>query len=70
MSNPDQLPQPNTPADLETYVQQTARLLGLSIPPEQMASVVENFAQVQRIAESVLEFPLPDSLEATPRFEP
>ena len=58
------------PLDITAYVEQTATLLGLSIPTEQMASVVENFARVQAIAQPVLEFPLPDNLEAAPRFEP
>ena len=54
----------------EVYVQQTSQLLNLSIPPEQMADVVENFERIQAIAHPVLEFPLPDTLEAAPRFEP
>ncbi|MEM1253046.1 MAG: DUF4089 domain-containing protein [Cyanobacteria bacterium P01_H01_bin.21] len=58
------------PLDIAVYVEQTAKLLGLSIPAEQMASVVENFERVQAIAQPVLEFPLPDELEAAPRFEP
>ncbi|ESA35595.1 hypothetical protein N836_11390 [Leptolyngbya sp. Heron Island J] len=61
---------PISSPDISAYVQHTALLLGLSIPPEQMASVVENFKQVQAIAQPVLEFPLPDDLEAAPRFEP
>ena len=54
----------------EVYVQQTAQLLNLSIPPDQIASVVENFERIQAIAQPVLEFSLPDHLEAAPRFEP
>lgn len=55
---------------LKIYVPQTAQLLNLPIPPEQLASVVENFERIQAIAQPVLEFPLPDDLEAAPRFEP
>ena len=58
------------PAQIEAYVNHTTQLLGLSIPPEQMADVVENFERVHVIAQQVLEFPLPDALEAAPRFEP
>ena len=58
------------PSDITAYVEQTAKLLGLSIPPEQMPNVVENFARVQAIAQPVLEFPLPDDLEVASRFEP
>lgn len=56
--------------DADIYVQQTARLLNLPIPPAQMASVVKNFELVQAIAQPVLDFSLPDALEAAPRFEP
>ncbi|MGD1949878.1 MAG: DUF4089 domain-containing protein [Leptolyngbyaceae cyanobacterium] len=62
--------QPIQPLDIAVYVEQTVKLLELSIPTDQMASVVENFARVQAIAQPVLEFPLPDDLEAAPRFEP
>lgn len=54
----------------EVYVQQAAQLLNLPIPSDQMASVVENFERIQAIAQPVLEFSLPDHLEAAPRFEP
>jgi hypothetical protein len=53
-----------------SYVTQTAELLGLAIPPQQMASVVKNFEQIQAIAQPVLDFPLPDTLEVAPSFEP
>ena len=56
--------------DAAAYVQQTAQLLNLSIPPEHMASVIENFERIHAIAQPVLDFPLPDILEAAPRFEP
>ncbi|MEL6382909.1 MAG: DUF4089 domain-containing protein [Cyanobacteria bacterium J06626_18] len=56
--------------DLETYVDQTASLLGLTIPPEIRPSVLENFERVIAIAQPVLDFELPDSLESAPTFEP
>ncbi|MEO1404254.1 MAG: DUF4089 domain-containing protein [Cyanobacteria bacterium J06635_1] len=59
-----------SPFNAEIYVQQTAQLLNLTIPPEQMASVVKNFELVQAIAQPVLDFPLSDALESAPRFEP
>ncbi|MEO0378025.1 MAG: DUF4089 domain-containing protein [Cyanobacteria bacterium P01_A01_bin.17] len=64
---------PSNPSDtfaVEAYVTQTAELLGLSIPPEQMERVIENFESIQAIAQPVLDFPLPDTLEAAPTFEP
>ncbi|MEO1510306.1 MAG: DUF4089 domain-containing protein [Cyanobacteria bacterium J06633_23] len=56
--------------DATAYVQQSAQLLNLSIPPDHMDSMVENFERIQAIAQPVLDFPLPDNLEAAPRFEP
>jgi len=66
------MPQPSlpTPFDAEAYVQQTLQLLRLSVPLEQLPSVIENFERVQAIAQPVLDFPLPDNLEAAPQFEP
>lgn len=61
---------PLQPAQIEAYVRHTTQLLELPIPPEQMADVVENFERVHTIAQQILEFPLPDALEAAPRFEP
>ena len=56
--------------DSQTYVQQTLQLLGLSVGLEQLPNVVENFDRIHRIAQPVLDFPLPDELEAAPTFEP
>lgn len=52
------------------YVNQTAALLDLSIPPEFFPSVVEHFERVQAIAQPVLAFDLPSSLEPGFRFYP
>ncbi len=52
------------------YVTEIAKLLGLSIPPEQLQGVVASFEQIHTIAQPVLDFPLPDTLEAAPQFEP
>lgn len=56
--------------NVEAYVDQTAALLGLRIPPEIRASVIENFEQIVAIAQPVLDFEMPDSLEPAPTFEP
>ncbi|MEL6937314.1 MAG: DUF4089 domain-containing protein [Cyanobacteria bacterium J06607_17] len=61
---------PLQPDQIEAYVRHTTQLLELPIPPEQMADVVENFERVHTIAQQILEFTLPDDLEAAPRFEP
>lgn len=68
MSDPETTPQPSF--DAATYVDQTAALLGLTIPLEIRDSVIENFELVRAIAEPVLEFDLPDTIEPAPTFEP
>ncbi len=54
----------------EAYVDQTAALLGLTIPPELRSSVVENFDRIVAIAQPVLDFELPENLEPAATFEP
>ena len=72
MSDTASAPPSNAPSSFnsEVYVTQTAQLLGLAIPPEQMAGVVAQFDRLQTIAQPVLDFPLPDTLEAAPTFDP
>ncbi len=70
MSDSARPPADTAPFDASRYVTETLKLLGLTVPPEQMAGVVKNFEQVQAIAQPVLDFPLPDDLESAPRFEP
>ena len=53
-----------------TYVDQAAALLGLSIPPELRAGVVANFEHIQTIAQPVVDFSLPDTIESAATFEP
>ncbi|MEO1095299.1 MAG: DUF4089 domain-containing protein [Cyanobacteria bacterium J06638_28] len=54
----------------QAYVEQTAALLGLEIPPEIRSSVVEHFDRIVAIAQPVLDFELPDNLEPAATFEP
>ena len=54
----------------EAYVVQAASLQRISIPTHQLKGVIENFSQIQVIAQPVLNFQLPESLEPLPRFEP
>jgi hypothetical protein len=51
-------------------VEQTADLLGLTLPDEYKDSVVENFSQLSAIAQQVMEFPLPPHTEIAPVFKP
>ncbi len=56
--------------DAAEYVDTMALLLELPLAPEHRAGVVENFARIEAIAQLVLEFPLPEEIEAAPIFEP
>lgn len=54
----------------DEYVAQMALLLELPLAVEYRPGVVENFAKIMAIAQIVLEFPLPDEVEAAPTFRP
>ncbi|NEQ33913.1 MAG: DUF4089 domain-containing protein [Leptolyngbya sp. SIO4C5] len=56
--------------DAAAYVTLMAQVLNLPIPEDIKASVTENFQQIQAIAQPVIQFPLPDDLEAAPIFKP
>ncbi|NEP15590.1 MAG: DUF4089 domain-containing protein [Leptolyngbya sp. SIO4C1] len=47
-----------------------AQLQQLPISADRLPQVVEQFERLQKIAQPVLAFELPDELEAAPRFEP
>lgn len=56
--------------DTATYVDLMAAALGLTIPDEIKAGVVANVEHVWAIAQPVLTFPLPDTVESAATFEP
>lgn len=58
------------PIDLEIYIEVIASTVGLTIPEEIKAGVVANVEHIWAIAQPVLTFPLPDTLESAPTFEP
>jgi hypothetical protein len=52
------------------YVEQMASLLNLSLAPEHQLGVVENFTSIMAIADLLMEFPLPETIEAASVFQP
>jgi hypothetical protein len=56
--------------DPTDYVHAAASLIDLPLDPHDVPSIVTNFARIEAIAELVLEFSLPDNIEAAPIFEP
>ncbi len=61
---------PESEQDLSTFVDQTARLIGLPIPADYRQGVIDNFERIAAIAHLVTEFPLPEDTEIAPVFEP
>ena len=58
------------PFDIPDYVDITAALIDLPIDPEYRSGVVDNLTRIAAIAQVVNEFPLPDTIESAPVFEP
>ena len=56
--------------EMQAYVEQMTQLLGVPLPESIQPQVVENFVRVMAIAQPVLEFELPDTIEQAPTFKP
>jgi Protein of unknown function (DUF4089) len=52
------------------YVDLMAAVVGLPLYPGHRSGVVANFERIQTIAQLVMDFPLPETVEAAPVFEP
>lgn len=59
-----------TPEDLGVYVDSASKLIGLRILPEHRPGVIQAMGVITAAATLVMEFPLPDDVEAAPVFEP
>ena len=55
---------------IEKYVDHAAAALGLTLDHEFRPGVVANFERTAAIAELVMSFELPDTVEAAPVFRP
>ena len=67
---PEASPQPSPqPSDVARYVDETAPLLGLRIPPECREGVTRNLAGLLAAGAVLGEFPVGDT-EPAPVFEP
>jgi Protein of unknown function (DUF4089) len=56
--------------DLATLVDLLAATLHIPLDPQHRPGVIANFERSAEIAQLVMEFPLPETLEAAPVFEP
>ncbi|MTJ12107.1 DUF4089 domain-containing protein [Anabaena sp. UHCC 0187] len=60
----------NQDFNVQEYVNQMSFLLDLPINDEYKHGVIANFERIKDIAEIVNNFPLPESIEIAPIFEP
>lgn len=60
----------NQDFNVKEYVKQISILLKLEINDEYQDGVIANFERIKDIAEIVNNFPLPESIEIAPNFEP
>jgi hypothetical protein len=56
--------------DIEQYMDATAALVGLPIPAECRAGVLENLKRMQQVAQAFMSFPLPADVEPANTFKP
>ncbi|MBE9155694.1 DUF4089 domain-containing protein [Nodosilinea sp. LEGE 06152] len=62
--------EPSNSIDLSDYVDAIAPILDLTIPDEIKPGVVANMKHIWDVAQPVLTFPLPDTVESAATFEP
>lgn len=56
--------------DVAKWVDQMFLLLDLPLDPAHRSGVIENWIRIQAFAQPVLEFPLPEEIEAATIFQP
>jgi hypothetical protein len=56
--------------DPERFVDEAAAAIGLSIPPDDRAAVVENFVRIAAMAQFVMAFPVADDIDSATVFRP
>ncbi|MGF1569823.1 MAG: DUF4089 domain-containing protein [Nodosilinea sp.] len=64
---------PTPPADAfdsTTYVEAMAAALGLALPESLKPGVIANFEHIRAVAQPVVDFSLPDSVESAATFQP
>ena len=57
-------------ASIAAYVDAAAPMVGLALTPEQRDGVIRNLAVTFTVAQLVMDFPLPDDVDAGPVFQP
>ncbi len=60
----------STGSGAEDYVNEASRLLGLPLQAEHYPGVVDNVERIHTIVQQVMAFPLPETIEVAPVFQP
>lgn len=61
---------PSPEPDFSAYVDQTAALMGLSLPPESRVAVIRNVTMIYGVAQPVIAFELSPADDLSPVFSP
>jgi hypothetical protein len=59
---------PRTSESLGRYVEEAAATMGVSIAPEDLPVVIGIFANLARVAQPLMAFALPETVEQAPTF--
>jgi hypothetical protein len=59
---------PSTTAEIEAFVQEMARVLGVKVDPTDLPAVAAVFGVLERNAAALMAFELPESITAAPIF--
>ena len=59
---------PQTSEQLGRYVEETAATMGVSIAPGDLPAVIAIFANLARVAQPLMAFALPETVEPAPLF--
>ncbi|SFI65743.1 AtzG-like protein [Methylobacterium brachiatum] len=63
------MPETPPPFEPDAYAALAAPLLGLALDPAWLPPITANLRVLAAAADLVADFPLPDAVEAAPRFE-
>ncbi|HEY9809159.1 MAG TPA: DUF4089 domain-containing protein [Halomicronema sp.] len=58
------------PKKTNEYIEQMSIILDLPLQSEHKIGVIQNFETIIKIAQLVTEYPLPETIEPAPKFEP
>jgi delta 1-pyrroline-5-carboxylate dehydrogenase len=64
------LTEPEKSLDLSTFLKQTAEMVGLVIPAENVEGVLAHLERMREMAKSLMSVAIADDVESAPVFEP